>query len=115
MKIVWCYLYLESTINFINSLSNYTLDTYIYFNKTKDYSVFNNIDVEYIYENIINKIENNINSVNSIKEIDNIELSDIYLLPTKVKLNESSQLYSEMIDEVIIICNEFEVCSKVIK
>ena len=58
--------------------------------------------MEYIYENIINKIENNINSVNSIKEIDNIELSDIYLLPTKVKLNESSQLYSEMIDEVII-------------
>ena len=92
----------NAEVNFINSLSNYTLGTYIYFNKTKDYSVFNNIDMEYIYENIINKIENNINSVNSIKEIDNIELSDIYLLPTKVKLNESSQLYSEMIDEVII-------------
>ena len=91
----------NAEVNFINSLSNYTLGTYIYFNKTKDYSVFNNIDMEYIYENIINKIENNINSVNSIKEIDNIELSDIYLLPTKVKLNESSQLYSEMIDEVI--------------
>ena len=58
--------------------------------------------MEYIYENIINKIENNINSVNSIKEIENIDLSDIYLLPTKVKLNESSQLYREMIDEVII-------------
>ena len=91
----------NAEVNFINSLSNYTLDTYIYFNKTKDYSVFNNIDMEYIYENIINKIENNINSVNSIKDIDNIKLSDIYLLPTKVKLNESSQLYSEMIDEVI--------------
>ena len=92
----------NAEVNFINSLSNYTLGTYIYFNKTKDYSVFNNIDMEYIYENIINKIENNINSVNSIKEIENIDLSDIYLLPTKVKLNESSQLYSEMIDEVII-------------
>ena len=79
----------NAEVNFINSLSNYTLGTYIYFNKTKDYSVFNNIDMEYIYEN-------------SIKEIENIDLSDIYLLPTKVKLNESSQLYSEMIDEVII-------------
>ena len=57
----------NAEVNFINSLSNYTLGTYIYFNKTKDYSVFNNIDMEYIYENIINKIENNINSVNSIK------------------------------------------------
>ena len=67
----------NAEVNFINSLSNYTLGTYIYFNKTKDYSVFNNIDMEYIYENIINKIENNINSVNSIKEIENIDLSNI--------------------------------------
>ena len=38
----------NAEVNFINSLSNYTLGTYIYFNKTKDYSVFNNIDMEYI-------------------------------------------------------------------
>lgn len=90
----------NAEVDFINLLSNYTLDTYIYFNKTNDYSVFYNIDMEYIYENIINKIEDNSNSINSIKEIDNINLSDIYLLPAEVKLNESSQLYSEMIDEV---------------
>ena len=90
----------NAEVDFINLLSNYTLDTYIYFNKTNDYSVFYNIDMEYIYENIINKIEDNGNSINSIKEIDNINLSDIYLLPAEVKLNESSQLYSEMIDEV---------------
>ncbi len=89
----------NAEVDFINLLSNYTLDTYIYFNKTNDYSVFYNIDMEYIYENII-KIEDNGNSINSIKEIDNINLSDIYLLPAEVKLNESSQLYSEMIDEV---------------
>ena len=92
----------NAEVDFINLLSNYTLDTYIYFNKTNDYSVFYNIDMEYIYENIINKIEDNGNSINSIKEIDNINLSDIYLLPAEVKLNESSQLYSEMIDEAII-------------
>lgn len=90
----------NAEVDFINLLSNYTLDTYIYFNKTNDYSVFYNIDMEYIYENIINKIEDSSNSINSIKEINNINLSDIYLLPAEVKLNESSQLYSEMIDEV---------------
>ena len=92
--------YLSQEIKYL--IVDYTLDTYIYFNKTNDYSVFYNIDMEYIYENIINKIEDNGNSINSIKEIDNINLSDIYLLPAEVKLNESSQLYSEMIDEVII-------------
>ena len=57
----------NAEVDFINLLSNYTLDTYIYFNKTNDYSVFYNIDMEYIYENIINKIEDNSNSINSIK------------------------------------------------
>ena len=91
----------NAEVDFINLLSSYTLDTYIYFNKSKDYSVFNNIDMEYIYENIINNIENNSDSKNLIKEINNIDLSDIYLLQAEVKLNESSQLYSEMTDEVI--------------
>ena len=91
----------NAEVDFINLLSNYTIDTYIYFNKTRDYSVFNNIDMEYIYANIINNIENNSNCINSIREINNIDLSDIYLLSTEIELNESSQLYSEMIDEVI--------------
>ena len=54
--------------------------------------------MEYIYENIIDNIENN-SDIN--RERFNINLSDIFLLPTEVKLNESSQLYSEMIDELI--------------
>ena len=44
--------------DFINLLSNYTMDTYIYFNEKRDYSVFNNIDIEYIYENIIDNMTN---------------------------------------------------------
>ena len=39
----------NAEVDFINLLSNYTLDTYIYFNQSKDYSVFNNIDTNYIY------------------------------------------------------------------
>ena len=85
----------NAEVDFINLLSDHTLDTYIYFNKSKDYSVFNNIDMNYIYENIINKIDN------ENEDIDNIGLYDILSLPTEVKLNESSQLYSEMIDEAI--------------
>ena len=88
----------NAEVDFINLLSDYTLDTYIYFNQIKDYSIFNNIDMEYIYENIIDNIKNN-SDIN--RERFNINLSDIFLLPTEVKLNESSQLYSEMIDEVI--------------
>ena len=97
----------DSIMRFSYSQMDEIIDYYI--NKLLENSMIDNSIAIYLYENylinyenIINKIENNINSVNSIKEIDNIELSDIYLLPTKVKLNESSQLYSEMIDEVII-------------
>ncbi len=89
----------NAEVDFINTISNHIKDTYIYFNETKDYSVFNNIDMDYIYENIIGNIEGNCNELNSI-DIRNIDISDIYSLPTKIKLNESSQLYNEMIDEV---------------
>ena len=52
--------------------------------------------MDYIYKNIIDKIKDENNNTTK----NNIELSDIYLLPTKVILNEASQLYSEMIEEV---------------
>lgn len=92
----------NAEVDFINLLSNYTTDTYIYFNEKKDYSVFNNIDIDYIYENIIYKIKDNNKNISR----NNTELSDIYLLPSKIILNDSSQLYNEMIDEV---------CEKVIE
>ena len=86
----------NAEVDFINLISNYTIDTHIYFNENRDYSLFNNIDMDYIYINIIDKIKDENNNTTK----NNIELSDIYLLPTKVILNEASQLYSEMIEEV---------------
>ena len=83
-------------VDFIDLVSNFTKESYIYFNKTRDYSLFNNIDMDYIVEKIVNKLENN------TKE-KNIGIEEIYLLPTKVNLNETSQLYNEMIDEA---CNK---------
>lgn len=91
---------------FIRSVSTYLDDTYIYFNKKRDYSVFNNVDMEYIQKNIIMDIEKdlennivNIESLNSNKYT-NVQIEDIYLLPAKIYLNQSSQLYSEMVGEV---------------
>ena len=99
----------NAEVDFINLLSNYTMDTYIYFNEKRDYSVFNNIDIEYIYENIIDKIKDNNEDVSR----NNTELSDIYLLNSKVILNDSSQLYNEMIGEV---CNKvIELVAKGVK
>ncbi|MGL5348668.1 MAG: hypothetical protein ACRDA3_15075 [Peptostreptococcaceae bacterium] len=80
-------------VDFIDLVSGFAKESYIYFNKTRDYSVFNNIDIEYIEENIVSKIQGD----NS--ESKNIGIEDMYLLPTKVDLNEVSQLYNEMIDE----------------
>ncbi|MGL6107699.1 hypothetical protein [Romboutsia sp.] len=81
-------------VDFISRISEFTKETYIYFNKSRDYSVFNNIDIDYINEKIVNSLETNHKT-----EIKNIGLEDIYLINTKINLNEVSQLYSEMIEE----------------
>ena len=52
----------NAEVDFINLISNYTIDTYIYFNENRDYSLFNNIDIDYIYKNIIDKIKDNNNN-----------------------------------------------------
>lgn len=82
-------------VDFINLVQGYSKDTYLFFNKTRDYSVFNNIDMEYIQENLISKYEEDMNIVKN-----NIEIEDLYSLDVKLELNDSSQLYGEMIDEV---------------
>ncbi|MBQ3420411.1 MAG: hypothetical protein IJH34_01810, partial [Romboutsia sp.] len=83
-------------VDFIDLVNNFTKESYIYFNKTRDYSLFNNIDMDYIVEKIVSKLDNNTTPKN-------IGIEDIYLLPTKVNLNETSQLYNEMIQEA---CNK---------
>lgn len=80
-------------VDFIHVVSGFAKESCIYFNKTRDYSVFNNIDMEYIEENIVNKLQSH------NRQAKNIGIEDMYLLPTKIDLNEVSQLYNEMIDE----------------
>lgn len=82
-------------VDFIAKALDNVLESYIYIDCSKDYSVFNNIDIDYINEKIISKI--NSQEKDKIKK-KSIKIEDLYLLNAKVELNQSSQLYNEMLD-----------------
>lgn len=84
-------------IEFIDLLKEDVDDLYINFNSTRDYSVFNNIDMDCIN----NLIRENFEVSNDIFK--NISINDILNTSTDIYLDESSQLYNEMISEV---CNK---------
>lgn len=102
-------------VDFIDTIKQYTKDSYIFFNRTRDYSVFNNIDMDYINEKIIKPyldyIKNNDLIIDNIENKENllthirgdISIEDICILNNKIYLSEFSQLYNEMISEV---CNK---------
>ena len=75
-------------VDFIDLVSNTCKESYLYYDKSKDYSVFNNIDIEYI--------ENKFKDLLAKKE--NVRMEDIYLLNNDIELNENNQLYNEMIE-----------------
>ena len=77
-------------VDFIDILSKNIKEIYLYFNKTRDYSVFNNIDMEYIKEKF----------KYILKDEEKITLDEISNLGVNIHLNEDSQLYSEMITNV---------------
>lgn len=87
----------NAEVDFIEKVSSNVLESYIFFDFSKDYSVFNNIDMDYIDEKIISKIE--FKEKSNFKKSD-IKIEDLYLLPPSVELNQSSQLYNEMLDLV---------------
>ncbi|WP_242824174.1 hypothetical protein [[Clostridium] dakarense] len=87
----------NAEIEFIDLLKEDVKDLYINFNSTRDYSVFNNIDMDCIN----NLIRENFEVSNDIFK--NISINDILHASTDIYLDESSQLYNEMISEV---CNK---------
>ncbi|MCC0693948.1 hypothetical protein [Clostridioides sp. ES-S-0048-02] len=87
----------NAEVDFIEKVSSNALESYIFFDFSKDYSVFNNIDMGYINEKIISKIKFK-EEINFEKS--NIKIEDLYLLPSSIELNQSSQLYNEMLDLV---------------
>lgn len=113
-------------IDFINKISKYCKETFCYFDNTRDYSIFDNIDKDYIKDFIFsvdninifflynNLDENNTEYIglNSIKnEIDiknffeDIKFENIYLLNKKLYLDEESKIYCEMIERS---CNKIK-------
>lgn len=87
----------NAEIEFIDLLKEDVKDLYINFNSTRDYSVFNNIDMDYIN----NLIRENFEVSNDIFK--NISINDLRYTSADIYLDESSQLYNEMISEV---CNK---------
>lgn len=85
-------------LELLNILKDNVNDLYINFDYTKDYSIFNNIDMPSIYKFIKDTF--------NINEFDKVSLEDIYLLNPSIIVKEDAQLYSEMLDEV---------CEKVIE
>ncbi len=84
----------SAQVDFIDLVSKYTKDTFVYFNKTRDYSSFNNIDNDYINEKIVSKF----NKVG--KDTKYISSEDLISKNVNIEFNESSQLYSQMIEDV---------------
>lgn len=92
----------NAEVDFIEKASFITKDSYVYFNKSRDYSSFNNIDMKYINEKIVKSFTNSQDKINNEKiNNEKINLQDLYLQNVDIELNQNNQLYSQMINEVI--------------
>lgn len=83
-------------IEFIKEIQENAIDSYTFFNEKRDFSVFNNIDIKFIERYIENEYEEE-----KYHQKEEVSIDDICSLPVSVELNESSQLYSEMIEVVL--------------
>lgn len=83
-----------SEVDFIDILLDNVKESYMYINKTKDYAAFNNVDIKYVKGKLFNKCK-------FIKNSNVIEsnINELFKLSKKIELNQSTQLYSEMIVE----------------
>lgn len=85
-----------SECNLIGELLNKVEDGYIFYDKSKDYSSFKNVDIAYVEENIIKKFFE--------KESYNggtINIKSLYGEKQSLELKEEYHLYDEMIEGVI--------------
>ncbi|MBC6002173.1 MAG: hypothetical protein E7C86_06515 [Paeniclostridium sordellii] len=83
-------------VDLISKLLDSVYDSHIYINETKDYASFNNVDMTYTKKEIFKKC----------KVIENDYIEDVYIknlinLSKDINLNQSNQLYSEMVVESI--------------
>ena len=81
--------------NLIMELLDNMKDCYIFYDKSKDYSSFKNVDIKYIEENILN-----IFFKDEFKDLEEINIKSLYKEKLKIELDESAHLYDEMIEKV---------------
>ena len=85
-----------SECNLIGELLNKVEDGYIFYDKSKDYSSFKNVDITYVEENIIKKFFEK-ESYNG----ETISIKSLYGEKQRLELKEEYHLYDEMIEGVI--------------
>ena len=83
-------------VNLIELLINEVKDAYIFYDTSKDYSSFKNVDTIYTRNNILHKYFKDKSEIYD----KNIGLMDLYNTNTLGELNENAHLYDEMIDNV---------------
>lgn len=85
-----------SECNLIIELLNNVEDVYIFYDKSKDYSSFKNVDITYIEENIIKGFFK--------RESDNwetISINSLYKEKESIEIDDKYHLYDEMIEGVV--------------
>lgn len=82
-----------SEANLFSELLSIVKDSYVFYDNSKDYSSFKNVDITYVEENIIKKFFNEDSNI-----LRRINLYDLYNENKIVELEESPHLYNEMID-----------------
>ena len=77
-----------SESNLIIELLENAKESYIFYDKSKDYSSFKNVDITYVEESIIKKF-----FPEEISNLNEINLKTLYEEKKKIELNENSHLY----------------------
>ena len=84
--------------NLIDELMQSVEDAYIFYDKSKDYSYFKNVDIKYIEENILKRHFSEHSEDKFI--FDEINIQTLYKEKNKINIDENSHLYDEMIEAV---------------
>lgn len=79
----------------IYELINNVEDSFIFYDRSKDYSSFKNVDIDYIEENILKEFFDE-----EVKDIENISFNSLYKEKQIIELEDGYHLYDEMIEGV---------------
>lgn len=85
-----------SESNLIAEFLNIVKDGYIFYDRSKDYSSFKNVDITYIEENIIKEFFKE-----DAYDLGTISIKSLYKEKKRIELKDEYHLYDEMIDGVV--------------